>query len=64
MEEIRVDYSASVSTYFAAAGRAAQRSFGRDHTEHLVRLAETKSHLILVHKLAILLGTFGPHLEW
>lgn len=24
---------------------------------------ETKSELILVHELAILLGTFGPHLE-
>lgn len=64
MKEIRVDYSALVSTCFAFADSATQRSFGRNHTEHLVRLAETKSHLILVHKLAVLLGTFGPHLEW
>lgn len=32
-------------------------------TEHLVRLTEPKGHLILVHELAILLGTFGPHFD-
>jgi hypothetical protein len=33
------------------------------HTEDLVGLVETKSHFILMHKLAILLGAFGPHFD-
>lgn len=31
------------------------------HTEHLIRLTETESQLILMHELAVLLGSLGPH---
>lgn len=48
--------SALVSSYSAHSSEG-------NHTEHLVGLTEAESHLILVHELAILLGTFGPHFE-
>ena len=31
------------------------------HTEHLIWFAESKCQLILVHELAVLFGSFGPH---
>lgn len=31
------------------------------HTEDLVGFTETEGKLILVHELAVLLRTFGPH---
>lgn len=33
------------------------------HTQNLIRLTEPKRKLILVHELAVLLGSLGPHLD-
>lgn len=33
------------------------------HTEDLIGFAKAESQLILVHQLAVLLGTFGPHVD-
>lgn len=33
------------------------------HTEDLIGFAKAESQIILVHQLAVLLGTFGPHVD-
>lgn len=38
-----------------------RQAAGYMHTQDLIRFAEVECQLILVHKLAVLLGTLRPH---
>lgn len=64
-KEIRVHFMFKVSKYEQnyPTFHGFSSKLPDERTQHLIRLAEAESKLILVHELAILLRPLGPHID-